>query len=85
MTGAKNVKILKNQFLYARQPRKGIFEIHSYGGIFFMTIFWNFEFLFQNNGTFFQKKIWLKSLLMVSTLAGLMGSGIRESCKYSSM
>ena len=29
MTGDKKVKVTKNQFLYARQPRKGIFEIHS--------------------------------------------------------
>ena len=84
MTGAKKVKILKNQFLHACQPHKGIYEIRSYCGIFFMTVFWNFEFLFQNNGTFFQKIFCLKSLLMVSTLTGLMGSGIQESCKYSS-
>ena len=50
-----------------------------------MTVFWNFEFLFQNNGTIFQKKFWLKSFLMVSTLAGLMGSWIWESYKYSTI
>ena len=32
---------------------------------------------------FFQKFFLLKSSLMVGTLAGLMFSGIRESCKYS--
>ena len=39
MTGAKKVKILKNQFLHARQLCKGIFEIRSYCGLFFMTVF----------------------------------------------
>ena len=61
MTKAKKAKILKNQFLHARQLCKGIF---------LMTVFWNFEFLFQI--------FWLKLLLMVSTLSGLMGSGIQE-------
>ena len=70
MTGAKKVKILKNQFIHVHQPRKDIFEILSYCGLFFMTIFWNFEFLFQNGGTFFQKKFGLKSLLLVSTSIG---------------
>ena len=36
-------------------------------------------------GPFFKKDFWLKSLLMISTFAGLMGSGILESCKYSSV
>ena len=79
MTGDKKVKVTKNQFLYARQPRKGIFEIHSYCGLFFRTVFWNFEFLFQNGRTFFRIIFWLKWLLMVSTLAGWMHSGIQKS------
>ena len=29
MTGAKKVVNTKNQFFHARQPREGIFEIHS--------------------------------------------------------
>ena len=79
MTGAKKVTFMKNQFIRARQPREEILEFRSCSGFIFMTEFWNFDKLFQNNGAFFQKKKnWLKSLPMVSTLAGLMGSGIRE-------
>ena len=79
MTGAKKVTFMKNQFIRARQPREEILEFRSCSGFIFMTEFWNFDKLFQNNGAFFQKKKnWLKSLLMVSTLAGLMGSGIRD-------
>ena len=74
---------MKNQFFSARQPREEILEFHSCSGFIFMTEFGNFAQLFQNNGIFFQKIFWLKSSLMFSTLAGLMGSGIRESCKYS--
>ena len=82
MTGAKKVTFMKNQFIRARQPREEILEFHSCSGFIFMTEFWNFDKLFlQINGTFFQKNFWLKSLLMVSTLAGLMGSGIQECCK----
>ena len=84
MTGAKKVKILKNHFLHACQPRKEIFEIHTYRELFFMALFWNFEFLFLIGGTFFQKFFWLKSLLIVSTLAGLMWSRIREYWMTSS-
>ena len=39
LTETKKVKILKNQLLHACQPRKGIFEIFSYCGLFFMTVF----------------------------------------------
>ena len=78
MTGAKKVTFMKNQFIRARQPREEILEFRSCSGFIFMTEFWNFDKLFQNNGTFFQKHFWLKSLPMVSTLAGLMGSGIQE-------
>ena len=38
----------------------------------------NFEQLFQNSETFFQKNFWLKSLHMVTTLTGLMSSQIRQ-------
>ena len=79
LTGAKKFNLTKSQFFHARQPRKESFEFCSCSGFIFMTDFWNFEFLFQNGQTFFQKKFWLKSLLMVSTLAGWMHSGIRES------
>ena len=73
MTGAKKVTFMKNQFIRGCQPRKEILEFHSCSGFIFITEFWNFEFLFENNGTSFQKK----SLLMVSSLAGLMGLGIQ--------
>ena len=75
LTGAKKVTLLKNQFFHARQPREKTFEFCSCCGFIFMTVSLNFEFLFQNNGTFFQKKFWLKSLLMVGTLTGSMWSG----------
>ena len=39
MAGAKKVVRIKNQFFHARQPRKGIFEIYSLLGCFFMTSF----------------------------------------------
>ena len=55
MTGAKKVKLLKNQVLHAQQPHKEIFEFCSCSGLIFMTNFWNFEFLFQDGETFFQK------------------------------
>ena len=38
----------------------------------------NFEQLFQNSETFFQKNFWLKSLHSVTTLTGLMSSQIRQ-------
>ena len=38
----------------------------------------NFEQLFQNSETFFQKNFWLKSLHMVTTLTGLMSSQIQQ-------
>ena len=38
----------------------------------------NFEQLFQNSETFFQKNFWLKSLQMVSSLTGLMCSEIQQ-------
>ena len=57
MTGAKKTKILKNQLLHACQPREEIFEFYSCSGLIFMTDFWNFEQLFQDGETFFQKKI----------------------------
>ena len=82
MTGAKKVTLMKNQFFHARQFREEIFEFRWCSGFIFMTDFWNFDQLFQNSGTFFQKIFLLKSLLMVGTLAGLMCSGIRESCTY---
>ena len=37
--GAKKVVIIKNQFFHARQPRKGIFEIHLHRGCDFTTFF----------------------------------------------
>ena len=39
MAGAKKVVKIKNQFFHARQPRKGIFEIHSLLCCNFMTSF----------------------------------------------
>ena len=37
VAGAK--KVVKNQFFHARQPRKGIFEIHSHWCCNFITFF----------------------------------------------
>ena len=70
MTGAKKVSFMKNQFIRAGQPREEILEFRSCSGFIFMTEFWNFDKLFQNNGTFFQKIFWLQSLLVVSTISG---------------
>ena len=70
LTGAKKIKILKNQLLHAGQPHEEIFEFYSCSGLIFMTDFWNFEQLFQDGETFFQKNFWLKSLQMVKTLTG---------------
>ena len=83
MTGAKKVVSVKNELFHAHQPREGIFEIYSYRGLIFELFSQNFELLFPNFDGFFQKYFWPKSLLMVSTSTGLMGSGIRQSCKYS--
>ena len=43
VTGAKKFILTKNQFYYACQPRKGIFELHSCCGLIFMTVFGNFD------------------------------------------
>ena len=74
MTGAKKISLTKNQFFHACQPRGGIFQIGSYCGLSFMIEVWNFDQLFPNGETFFQKKIRLKSLLLVGILVGLMWS-----------
>ena len=79
MTGAKQVTLMKNQFFRARQPGEEILEYHSCSGFLFMTELGNFAQLFQNNGIFFQKNFWLKSLLMFSTLAGLMDPRILQT------
>ena len=47
MAGAKKVIKVKNQFFHARQPREEISEIHSYRGLFFTTVWLNFEHLFH--------------------------------------
>ena len=47
MTGAKKVVKVKNQFFHARQPREEIFEIRSYRGLIFTTVWLNFEHLFH--------------------------------------
>ena len=39
LTGAKKVKMQKNQLLHARQPREEIFEFCSCSGLIFMTDF----------------------------------------------
>ena len=74
----KKVKMQKNQLLHARQPREEIFEFCSCSGLIFMTDFWNFGRLFLIGETFFQNFFWLKSLLMVGTLLGLMWSWIKK-------
>ena len=78
MAGAKKVVKLKNQFFHARQPRKIIFDICTYWGLIFIIVWPNFEQLFPNGETFFQKNFWLKSLQMVSSLTGLMCSEIQQ-------
>ena len=78
MTGAKKVIKVKNQFFHARQPREGIFKIHSYWGLIFTTVCLNFEQLFRIGETFFQKIFWLKSLQMFRTLTGYMCSENRQ-------
>ena len=85
MTGAKKVKMLKNQFFHACQPRNEIFEICSYCELIFLTVFWNFEFLFQDGGRFFEKNFWLKLLHMVGTLVGLTSSLIKKSWMTSTV
>ena len=62
VTGAKKVIVVKNLSFHACEPCEEIFEIHSYYGFLFLTIFWNFEFLFPNGETFFQNIFWLLSL-----------------------
>ena len=52
-------------------------SIHT-EALFFLLFFQKFEQLFPNGETFFQKKFWLKSLQMVSSLTGLMCSEIRQ-------
>ena len=47
MAGAKKVIKGKNQFFHARQPREEIFEIRSYRGLIFTTVWLNFEHLFH--------------------------------------
>ena len=48
VTGAKKFILTKNQFYHGRQPREGIFELHSCCGlIFIMTVFGNFDELVQ--------------------------------------
>ena len=78
MTGAKKVTEIENQFLCARQPREEIFEFCSCSGLIFMTDLWNFGLLFQDGETFFKKNFWLKSLVLVSTLAGLTWGWIKK-------
>ena len=39
LTGAKKVKMLKNQLHHAHQPREEIFEFCSCSGLIFMTDF----------------------------------------------
>ena len=78
MARAKKVVKLKNQFFHARQPRKIIFDISTYWGLIFIIVWPIFEQLFLNGETFFQKKVWLKSLLMVNTINGWMGSKIQQ-------
>ena len=73
VTGANNVKMIKSLFFYARQPCEGIFEFRSCCGLIFMAVFGNFDQLVLTHQTF-----WLKSLLMVSTISGWMGSKIRQ-------
>ena len=68
MTEAKKVTLMKNQFFHARQPHELIFYFCSCSGFIFMTEFSNFDKLLQNNGTFFQKHFWFKSLQMVRSL-----------------
>ena len=84
MTGAKKVTLRKNQFLRACQPCEEILEFHSCSGFIFITEIWNFDQLFQNNGTFFQKFFWLKSLLMISTISDQMGSENQQKWPDSS-
>ena len=62
MAGATKVIIGKNQFFHARQPREEIFEIRSYTGLIFTTVYLNFDQLFQDF-----KNFWLKSLQMCRT------------------
>ena len=76
---------MKNQFFHARQPREEIFEFCSCSGLIFMTDFWNFGRLFLIGETFFQKNFWLKSLLMVGTLLGLMWSWIKKPWMTSNL
>ena len=46
MAGVKKVIKVKNQFFHARQPREEIFEIRSYRGLIFTTVWLNFVHLF---------------------------------------
>ena len=58
----KNFYKMKNQFFRAHQPCEKNFEFHSSYGFHFMTEFWNFNQLFQSNGTFFKKNFATKNL-----------------------
>ena len=85
VTGTKKVLILKNLSFHAYWSCKGIFEISSYYGLLFLTVLWNFEFLFQIGEIFFQKNFWLKSLQIVSSLTGLMCSENNEPWRDSTV
>ena len=47
MAGAKKFIKVKYQFFHACQPREEIFEIRSYRGLIFTTVWLNFEHLFH--------------------------------------
>ena len=42
MTRSKKVVLIKNQFLHARQPREGIFEVRWYWGLIFTIVYPSF-------------------------------------------
>ena len=72
MTRAEKLAKVKNQMFHVCQPCEGIFEICLYTGLIFTTVCPNFEQIFPSFAKFFQNNFWLKSLLMVSSLTGLM-------------
>ena len=78
MAGAKKVIKVKNHFFHIRQPCEG-FEICLYTALIFTTVCPNFEQLFPSFAKFFQNNFWLKSLLMVSSLTGLMSMEKQQS------
>ena len=66
MAGAKWVIVPKNQFFHAHQPREGIFEICSFWGLIFTTVWPSFYPTVQGARDFNIKIIWPHKFILRS-------------------